>query len=262
MDNFDLPAYEPATPEYVLAVIRDHHRQGVATDPEVDPGASLTFQTTVAEWREACDLLPWKQLAAAENEMWGFNRPEAEWRAVLLPESKRTLADVCAFIATHARRPASRSVRLFGHTCDKAGAFLAIRAMLQSAGVDTDHVAPSSPLAPYTRRHGWKFVLVMSKLAPGVLPPARVNHPLYDRIFLVMLSGLLAVFIGILIFFVHVIGLHIAVVGGLAFAIAYATHWSVIPNSLPESVTFGELRTFRDLAELVAADQLVLRRTS
>lgn len=56
---------EPATPDHVLAVLRDEHRQECQFDPEVDPQALLSFESTVAEWREACDLLGWRQFAFA-----------------------------------------------------------------------------------------------------------------------------------------------------------------------------------------------------
>lgn len=55
---------EPATPDYVLAVLRDMHRQQCQHDPEADPSAVLSFDTTVTEWRAACDLLGWRQLIA------------------------------------------------------------------------------------------------------------------------------------------------------------------------------------------------------
>lgn len=255
MNNYGLPLRQSATAEYVLAVIRDHHRQQIETDPEADPGASLTLQTTVTEWRDACDLQPWKLLAVALNEIWEMDRPIAEWRGVLTPPTKRTLADVCAFISRHSHRPVFEPVRLFGHTCAKAEAFLAIRSMLQAAGADVESIAPSTPLAAYTRQHAWKFVLVISRIAPGVLPSMRMNHPLYDRLVAAMLCGLLLLLIGVAVFWLHVVGAFLAVVGGAIFVVASATHWSLIPGLLPESVTFGELRTFRDLAALVAANQ-------
>src|SRR5258708_1326921 len=42
---------EPATAEYVLAVLQDMHRQQCEHDPEAEPDAVLTLDTTVAEWR-------------------------------------------------------------------------------------------------------------------------------------------------------------------------------------------------------------------
>ena len=86
---------EPATPEYVLAVLRDDYRQQCQYDPEAEPDVDLTFETTVAEWRNACDLVGTHDLGRAENEVWGIHRGDDEWRAILEPAKARTLGDVC-----------------------------------------------------------------------------------------------------------------------------------------------------------------------
>ena len=59
------PILMPATAEYVLDVIRDSHRQQSQIDAEADPDVDLTFETTVAEWRDACDLIGWQGLGQA-----------------------------------------------------------------------------------------------------------------------------------------------------------------------------------------------------
>lgn len=46
------PIPVPATPEYVLDVIRDAHRQQCEYDPEATPEIELTFDSTVDDWRE------------------------------------------------------------------------------------------------------------------------------------------------------------------------------------------------------------------
>ena len=60
--------HAPATPEFVLEVVRDSHRQQCAYDPEADPSAQLSFDTTVAQWRDACDLVGTKGLGVALDE--------------------------------------------------------------------------------------------------------------------------------------------------------------------------------------------------
>jgi hypothetical protein len=125
---------KPATPEYVLAVIRDMHRQQCQYDPEADPSSVLSFDTTVAEWRDACDLLGWRKLGRAYNQLWGISCSDAEWRAVLEPARQGRLADVCRLIASRAVRPLIRPSRLSGTGCVPAGAFLTIRSLLHEAG--------------------------------------------------------------------------------------------------------------------------------
>ena len=59
----------PATPEYILRVIQDSYRFGCANDPDAEPGMDLTFESTVADWRMACDLLPCKKLGDNSNRL-------------------------------------------------------------------------------------------------------------------------------------------------------------------------------------------------
>lgn len=123
----------PATPEYVLAVLRDMHRQQSQYDPDADRGAVLSFGTTVSEWRDACDLLWWRELGRGNNQLWGISCSETEWQSVLEPASQKSLADVCQLIARRAMRPVIRPSRLLGSTCAPAGAFLTIRCCMRQA---------------------------------------------------------------------------------------------------------------------------------
>lgn len=69
-----------ASPEFVLDVLRDSHRHQCASDPEADPDVQLTFGTTVAEWRNACDLLGTRNLGEAINEIWELTIPSDAWQ--------------------------------------------------------------------------------------------------------------------------------------------------------------------------------------
>jgi len=238
---------EPATPEYVLAVFRDMHRQQCQYDPGADKGAVLTFTTTVAEWRDACDLLGWRQLGHASNQEWGIACTDAEWRAVFEPAGQKRLSDVCQLIARRAPRPVVRPSRLLGSTCAPAGAFLTIRSLLHEAGVPAAEIAPSTPLAPFTRRFAEVFLGPVSHLAPGTLPLVRIRTPVYDA----AIWGILVAVVSLLVGFCS--GMHLLTVFGVvSFASCYALTWYAARCLLPASVEFGALRTFRDLAVVVA----------
>jgi hypothetical protein len=248
------PASVPATPGYVLDVIRDEHRQLSQFDTEVDPDADLTFETTVAEWRSACDLLDWRRLGRALDEEWRLGRPVAAWRAVLEPGRERTLRDLCEFIASGASKPTIEPLRILGSTCLPAGAFVAIRSLLREAGADVDSVAPSTPLHEYTRRHLGVFLGPISRLAPGSLPAVKLGTPRDDLCITGFMVGLLAVSVGGLFsprdpgFFF----LAVTAVGVLLALISCAGAW-ITARCLPLSkAEFGSLRTFRDLAYVVA----------
>jgi len=235
-----------ATPEYVLSVIRDMHRQVGAIDPDIDTSEDLSFDTTVAEWRDACDLVGWKSLAEAYNQFWIINCSQEQWKAVLLPDNERRLRDVCQLVARHATRQMIRPVSLLGCTCCKAGAFLTVRSILSEAGANASEIAPSTLLAPYTRRYFEQFLGPISKLAPGALPPVRYRKPIYGAAVLGILLGMLWLVIGIyseLLLF--------TIIGALLLVFCYVMTWVASYILLPSTVTFGELRTFRDLAEVI-----------
>ncbi|HMF17181.1 MAG TPA: hypothetical protein VKE98_08240 [Gemmataceae bacterium] len=237
---------EPATPEYVLAVLRDMHRQQCQFDPEADSSAVLSMDTTVEEWRDACGLVRWRQLAHAYNEMWQLNCSDAEWRQVLEPAHRKRLAGVCALIAGRAIRRVIRPSQLLGNSCLSAGAFLTIRSILNDAGAPANEIAPSTPLAPYTRSYVEAFLGPISRLAPGALPLVRIRAPVYDTAMLGAGLALICSMVG------AIIGSPVlAIFGVVLFAFCYGLTWFAARSLRPASVEFGELRTFRDLAIVI-----------
>jgi len=240
------PVFIPASPEYILDVIRDSHRQQCQYDSEADPGVELTFETTIAEWRYACDLLGWRRLGRALEGEWKLGRRDSDWREILEPARKRTLGDVCRFIASGAVRPTIKPLNILGATCRPAGAFLAIRSLLREAGVDADSVAPSTPLHEYTRRYPDVFLGAITRLAPNTLPPVRfVVSGWFCMVELGVVLGFMAAAIGWVVS-------PLATAGGVV-AIASWMTGRVVARSTPLfGVEFGGLRTFRDLAVAIA----------
>ena len=82
------------TPEFVLAVIQDSHRQQCQYDPEADWDASLDFESTVSEWRDACDLLGWRRIMRSLNQEFGLDYSDDEWQAVLNDRARFCTADI------------------------------------------------------------------------------------------------------------------------------------------------------------------------
>jgi hypothetical protein len=228
-------------------VIRDSHRQQCQFDSEADPNVELTFETTVAEWRVACDLVDCRRLGRALDDEWRLGRPEAAWRSILEPDEKRTLRDVCEFIASGATRQTIEPLIILGANCFPAGVFLAIRSLLREAGADVDDVTPSTPLDEYTRRHLGVFLGPISRLAPNALPAVHVSTPLYDLSITGILLGLLAASAGCLI------SPLLTAVGIVLTLASWAGTEITARHLLPSKVEFGSLRTFRDLAGVVAA---------
>ncbi|MFO0900198.1 MAG: hypothetical protein U0836_22410 [Pirellulales bacterium] len=262
MDINHPPLDEPATADYVLSVLRDEHRQQGDDAPE--PEAVLSFETTVGEWRDFCDLVGWRDLGRALNDLWGIRCLDAQWREVLEPAGQRCLRDVCNLIARHARRAKIRPATILGRNCAPAAAFLTVRSLLHEAGAPAADIAPSTPLGPYTRRYPRVFLGAISRLVPGALPRVSSRHPVYN-------AGVFLTVVGTLLFFVGTAGMSLAqrgpiidawsvltffsvlAVGILSTASGMSLTWFAATFLLPAEVRFGEFQTFRDLAESLAA---------
>ena len=247
----DLLPYDHATARYVLAVLRDMHRQMCQFDSMVDPRVSLSFDTTVAQWRGACDLLGWRELGEAYNQLWEIDASPAEWRAALVPAREKRLLDVCALIARHTTRPQIRPTYLLGCTCRAAGAFEAIRWLLARAGADPREIAPSTPLSPYARQYYQLFLGPISRLAPGRLPLVRIRTPANEAATGTLLCGAISGWMCLMIGAVS--SLPPLIVAGILLCFGSYSLLMFAANNLPDSVEFGKLRTFRDLAVVVAA---------
>jgi len=167
--------------DFVLRVIVEIHRQRTHFDPEVDPSTELTFRSTVADWRSACDLLHWRELGRGLGTEWGINATDAEWRAVLEPARERTLSDVCQFIADRARLPQIVPRGFFGARCAAAGVFLGVRSALAEGGIDTKRLRPSTELAPYLRLARFTLLTLGARIAPGHLSPLQIEGGLWVR---------------------------------------------------------------------------------
>jgi hypothetical protein len=239
-------ARRPVTPEYVLEVLRDSYGQQCEYDPEAEPGIVLSFDTTVAEWRQACDLLPWRGIADAFNVELGIHCSREQWKAALEPAKRKPLRDVCSLLARHAELPQACPVTVLGSSCLSAGTFFAVRSLLRKAGADVAEIAPSTPLESYTRQHPEVFLGPISRLAPGALPPVKIHHPTYDAAVWGCAAGLLLMMIGACVTFLWVI-----VVGAFVFIASYATTW-IAAGCGPSRVELGDLKTFRDLATALA----------
>jgi hypothetical protein len=245
MNNKFPPQEVPATPEYVLSVIADNHRQQSQFDPEVDRDTVLTFDTTVARWREACDLLSWTRLAHALNSAWSVNFSDDEWKAVLHPPRQRTLLDVCTLIASRANRPVIRAITMLGKPCNTAGAFLTVRHFLSQAGADASQIGPSTELSPFLRTYLGEFLGPISRLAPGRLPPVAIRTSFYHSAVVGFAISLLFVLVTALV------GRPECTALATMFAIVFYPLIWIAARRRPEDVQFGELKTFRDLAYLL-----------
>jgi hypothetical protein len=233
----------------VLETIRDSYRFAQKLDPEAEPGYDLAFDTTIQDWRTACDLLPAKRLGIALNAWFGVYFSDIDWMATLEPAKTATLGGVCELVASKAKMPNVKEFPILGTKCLSAGVFLTIRTALAKEGVPTEAIRPSTPLEPTSWRHVGPLIQAVGRVAPDVLPvpemPYRRSYKFCWLLFLVgllmmLLSGVFStkpVWMGIG-FMVAIMGFVAAVVFGL-FGQPF------------ERVSFPGMKTFRDLAESI-----------
>ena len=234
----------PMRPKDVLACIRDSYRFAEKLDPDSEPGIDLTFESTIDEWRSACDLLGASELGVALNAWFGVAVDDTEWAAVLEPASQRRLRGVCELVSHHAaHRPALRPFPIAGHECLEAGAFLTLRAALIEAGLPAAEVRPSTALTMVARHDLGSLVRVVGKLAPGILPVPPLQTTWGMKIVLAsFIIWLLAPLLG------NGWYAGVAALTWLAgMVVVSCNHESQAPIG-----NFAEVRTFGDLARRIA----------
>ena len=248
MDENYPPILVDATPDDLLAILRDMHRQQCAFDGAADDRIILSRTSTIADWRQACDLIGWRGLAEAFNDIWAIDIPLDRWRAVLEPAKSHKLGEVCDLLSGYVKVPGVRPARLLGRECVPAGIFLTVRSCLASAGADVSDIAPSTPLAEYARRYAAVFLGPVSQLAPGKLPTVKISTPDYDACALICMLAFIGIVVG------NCIDLPLLTVGAVLVAmVAYLGLWIAARCTLPASVDFEGLVTFRDLCKALAA---------
>lgn len=237
------------TPEEVFTLWQDQYRHWVQLDCEVDWDFEPKLNSTVAEWRDACDLGTTRRLAENLNFVWQTEIPSSQWQAVLEPAKQRTLGEVCTFLADRITSEVVKPPALLGAPCPPAGVFFAVREILARAGADITGLHPSTRLEAYTGPYLRSFIGPISQLAPGALPVTKHANrvaALWGKAFL---SSLL-VFAKAL--FTAAWTPLLWILPGLAALISFLAMIWASESSKWRSFTFGELETFRDLCVTLA----------
>ncbi|MCG3126261.1 MAG: hypothetical protein CHACPFDD_01092 [Phycisphaerae bacterium] len=190
-DNVEPVRYRP-TPDEILAIIREWHRLELSVDHGVkDAQSDLRLTTTVFAWRLECDLLGWKRVARWLNSEFEICAPLSEWRRVLTPSWRRTLGDVCTFLAARVELQRLVPATILGRSCLEAGAFLSLRNALKRAGNDTSELAPSTLLDACTDQEIAVIAQSALRWAPGALQFTRCEDSrgmIAPTLFLAMMS--------------------------------------------------------------------------
>lgn len=237
----------PATPEYVLDVLLAEARWLMVPAPCTSAHSVLfTMDSPFEELREACDLNYDMNIILSPMDWFGLDF--CEWRDALGTTEVYTVRDFCELIASLITMPRIPLVSICGQACQTASTFLTIRSLLQAAGAEAREIAPSTPLKEYTRCHTDLFLGKIAMLAPGALPDVEIDDGGKFRRQMMKDLMCLPLMIGFMIMKWFPALLFITLFVYLKLII---DSWGdeKAPNA---RVVFGELRTFRDLSELIA----------
>lgn len=156
------------SPDEILQILNDFYNCQSVFDPEVDPGETLTFDTTISEWINICDLLEPKALAKYYHDSFQLNSPPADLE-LILAQGENNLRSFCNYLAEHAIKKSISPIIIMGQPCMTASIFKTLTGNLQARGVEVKNIRPSSKIAPLFRKHGPALMVEVNKLVPGSL---------------------------------------------------------------------------------------------
>jgi hypothetical protein len=236
-------AYRSATEADVLAWLNADYRIRSGLDPEVDSGAVLRPDTSIAEWRSICDLVSTRRLATIMHEWFDVARPASEWDGILEPEDERTLADLARFAAPFMRLPEFRAMWVSGVDDAASGVFFCLRTLLARTGIPVGQIRPSTPIASLDRACVLPLADGLARLAPELTPVPRIVPHYRQRM------GALIIALG---FVLLLTGIFRASLAEIAIAVSTVLAGVSLSSGAPAAVHFGPYESVGDLARTIA----------
>jgi hypothetical protein len=167
-------SYTKYLPTEILQIILANYRQQQQYDDIVLKGQEFTFDTTIADWRDICDLVDTTELWKYLNYYFRLDLDRESWMTTLEPEDKKTLGDLCDFISSHADKEIIKPIKLLGSNCETAAIFKSLTAKLKDRAIDLSDIRPSSRLEPLVKKYKNVLIEEINQIDPKVLPP--VNY--------------------------------------------------------------------------------------
>lgn len=137
------------TSDELLEIFKEQHRLCSPLDPMADETFVLTRETKIWELSDAQDLLPWYEYADFLNQEFGIEVPVKKWNAILEPDDKQTLGDLCDFLSSVAEKEIVKPVRRLGAECLSAAIFLTLKRNLKNKGVNVTELRPSTQIEEF-----------------------------------------------------------------------------------------------------------------
>ena len=239
--------YRNISPEEVFFIFKEEHRLCSPLDCEADPTVELTMDSSIREWSDSMDLLPWKKLSRYLNEEFEINITESEWKTVFEPDKEMKLRGVCELISKHAKIEIVKPIKSLGQECLSAALFKTIKRNLSKRGVDTSELKPSSLLEPYLKNHFGEFIEQINKNYTGVIPEIKhTDTKITKATGWIWLFFIVSLLIGA--FWNKILILSgISLVLGIAFILAEKVEFKSKENMM----FIPGIKTFRDLIKTI-----------
>jgi hypothetical protein len=158
-------------PTEVVQIIQANYRQQQQYDDIALKGQELSFDTTVGDWRDICDLVDTTELWKYLNFYFRTKIDRETWLTQLEPEDEKTLGELCNFISAYASKDIIRPLKIFGNKCETAAIFKTFTSKLKDRGIDISGIKPSSKLEPLVQKYRSVIIEEVNLIAPNALPP-------------------------------------------------------------------------------------------
>ena len=239
--------YRKLTSDEVFSIFKEEHRLCSPLHHEANQSFDLQPTSTIDEWTDARDLLPWDKLAKVYNDEFKINVDLETWKAVFEPSDKNTIKDVCDLIASFAKIEVIKPVTILGQTCISAAIFKSIKTNLEFRGIDTADISPSSEIEPVLKKHFGAFVGHINKHFAGVIPEIRKQKTFLEKIigylFLIFITSLIG---GIFWKSLFTVSVPTFIIGVILWFIDYKLF-----NYRSGMLTIPGIVTFRDLVDKI-----------
>ncbi len=149
-------------------LISQYHFQ-TEFDPVVIKGMEPNYESTIFEWREACDLISPAELAKVYRETFKIKQPISELESILIDEDKNTLSEFCDYISQYAERQNIEPIKLLGQNCQTASIFRTLKQNLSEKGADTTDLRPSTKINDFFLKSDGILFDEVNRIAPGTM---------------------------------------------------------------------------------------------
>lgn len=228
------------TKEDIFQMLISQYQFAIEFDPVVAKGMDFNYQSSIFDWRDACDLVNPKKLAKIYHKEFKINRPLSELEDILVNENNRTVSDFCEYISKHAERKNIEPIKLFGQNCQTASIFKILKQNLTEKGADTTKLKPSSEINPFFLKYGGLLIDEVNRIAPGTMSEFEYKSNKLSRIGRnIMFIGFFAI-IGIWWIWSFNWLLTLPIIIGIVI-------FQIGDKKQPEKLNLGGFKNFRDL---------------